>query len=87
MGSGIGDKGVATLVAPGAGAFKSLHELNLDDNQITDAGCAALASALDNGQMPALERLSLSTVLPGNPASPHAQGAVQQALERAIARR
>ena len=41
-------------------------------NQIADAGCATLASALRGGALPALKELSLE----GNPASDEAQGEV-----------
>ena len=49
----------------------SLEILGLDDNQITDEGCAALASALRGGALPALKELGLF----GNPASEEAQEA------------
>jgi len=65
----FGDKGLAALVAPpppatgtppaAAGALKKLRELDLEDTQVNDAGCAALAAALDSGAMPALEKLEL----------------------------
>ena len=65
----FGDKGLAALVAPPppatgtppppAGALKKLRELDLEDTQVNDAGCAALAAALDSGAMPALEKLEL----------------------------
>ena len=51
--------------------------LFLKENQITDAGCATLASALRGGALPALTRLYLNE----NPAaSPQAQATVQAAL-------
>ena len=34
-------------------------ELNLDETQVSDAGCAALAAALDSGALPALDDLTL----------------------------
>ena len=46
--------------------------LHLDYNQITDAGCATLASALRGGALPALKELELDD----NPASDEAKGAV-----------
>ena len=64
----LGDEGLAALVAPpqpagapppAAGGLTKLKELNLNDTQITDAGCAALAAALDSGALPALEELDL----------------------------
>ena len=42
--NGIGDDGVAALVAPGEGVLPSLEELDLEWNQVTDAGCAALVA-------------------------------------------
>ena len=41
-------------------------------NQIADAGCATLASALRGGALPALKQLALQ----GNPTSEEAQNAV-----------
>ena len=59
-----------------ASKFKSLEELWLQFNQITDAGCATLASALRGGALPALKRLDLL----GNPASQQAKATVWAAL-------
>ena len=39
-----------------------LKELHLGDTQVTDAGCAALAAALDRGALPALETLYLDYI-------------------------
>ena len=58
--------------APTTGGLTKLKELNLNDTQITDAGCAALAAALDSGALPALEKLFLW----GIPASAAAKAAV-----------
>jgi hypothetical protein len=64
----FGDEGLAALVAPppppaGAppptGGLAKLKQLSLSETQITDGGCAALASALDSGALPALGRLYL----------------------------
>ena len=52
-----------------AGVLTSLQIIFLEDNQITDEGCAALASALSGGALPALYDLRLG----GNPASKQAQ--------------
>ena len=41
---------------PPAGGLKQLKLLDLSGTQITDAGCATLAAALDSGALPALER-------------------------------
>ena len=68
-------EGVASLVA--RPTLKSLEKLHLHHNQITDAGCATLASALRGGALPALTRLELNK----NPAaSQQAQAKVQAAL-------
>ena len=64
---------MASLVAqPTADALKALVHLDLDRNQITDAGCASLASALRGGALPALEVLELNVT----PASEQARDAV-----------
>ena len=64
---------MASLLAqPTAGALKSLEQLRLGINQITDAGCATLASTLRGGALPALKLLNLDD----NPASQHAKDAV-----------
>ena len=64
----FGDEGLAALVAPpppaGApppttGLLTKLKELSLSITQITDAGCATIASALDSGALPTLEVLYL----------------------------
>jgi hypothetical protein len=85
----FGDEGLAALVAPppppaGAptGVLTKLKELNLDNTQVTDAGCAALAAALDGGALPALERLFLDRI----PASGASKSAVYTALERTASR-
>jgi hypothetical protein len=90
--SPFGDEGLAALVAPpqpaGAsplplptGGLKKLRVLDLDCTQVSDAGCAALAAALDSGALPALEDLSLDDI----PASAAAIDAVREALERSRA--
>ena len=79
----LGDEGLAALVAPpppaGApppttGGLAKLKALYLSRTQITDAGCAALAAALDSGALPALEVLYLY----GIPASAAAKAALQR---------
>ena len=86
----FGDEGIAALVAPpppaGAlppptGGLKKLQTLILDRTQVSDAGCAALAAALDSGALPALEVLKLDDI----PASVAAKEAVDAALARSIA--
>ena len=90
IGSPFGDEGLATLVAPPppAGALspptrgmKKLKTLDLSDTEVSDAGCAALVSALDSGALPALERLKLNHI----PASAAEKEAVQAALARSRA--
>ena len=82
-GNPFGDEGVAALVAPPppAGAppppkevLTKLRGLYLRNTQITDAGCAALASALDSSALPALKELNLDRTL----ASDAAQAAVYE---------
>jgi hypothetical protein len=69
-GNPFGDEGLAALAAPpppppaGAlppptGGLTKLKALGLIKTQITDAGCAILATALDSGALPALKHLML----------------------------
>ena len=83
-GNPLGDEGLAALVAPpspaGAptpttGGLAKLKVLYLYHTQITDAGCATLAAALDSGALPALEHLYLDDI----PASAAANAAVYAA--------
>eukprot|EP00964_Phaeocystis_antarctica_P017122 scaffold9445_cov59-Phaeocystis_antarctica.AAC.5 len=82
----FGDEGLAALAPPppaGApppptGVLTKLKQLWLSQTQITDAGCATLAAALDSGALPALE----TTNLHGSPASAAGQAAVYDALAR-----
>ena len=83
----FGDEGLAALVAPppltGApptttGVLPKLKMLGLDHTQVSDAGCATLAAALDRGALQALNNLSLK----GSPASATATAAVQEALAK-----
>ena len=83
-GNPLGDEGLAALVAPppaaGApppttGGLTKLKELYLWNTQITDAGCATLAAALESGALPALLNLYLS----GIPASAAAKAIVRRA--------
>jgi hypothetical protein len=60
-----------------------LKWLNLCHTQITDAGCAALAAALESGALPAILDLYLSGIL----ASDAAQAAVRAALATSKAAR
>jgi hypothetical protein len=89
-GNPFGDEGLAALVAPpqpaGApppppGGLKKLRRLDLDKTQVSDAGCAALAAALDSGALPALVTLTLDDT----PASAAAIDVVSEALERSRA--
>jgi hypothetical protein len=91
-GNPFGDEGLAALVAPtppaaGAlppptGVLAKLKALDLSNTQVTDAGCAALAAALDSGALPALEVVHMN----GTPASAAAKAAVMEALERTASR-
>ena len=78
MGNPFGDKGLAALVAPplpaGApppptGGLEKLTWIDLCDTQITDAGCAALVTALVNGVLPALKKLYLGDKFPASAAA------------------
>ena len=87
-GNSFGDEGLAALVAPppaAAGApppttrgLAKLKVLSLSYTQITDAGCAALASTLESGALPALKNLFLR----GIPASAAAKVTVQVSVGR-----
>ena len=86
----VGNEGFAALVAPPAptgapptttGGLTKLMALCLWSTQITDAGCATLAAALDSGALPALERLYLSNTS----ASATATDAFFEALARSRA--
>ena len=85
-GNPFGDEGLAALVAPpppaGApptttGGLAKLKVLNLIGTQITDAGCATLAAALDSGALPTLEYLELRGI--------HASAAAKAAVYAALA--
>tara|TARA_B100000795_G_scaffold241109_1_gene203667 strand:- start:19 stop:1080 length:1062 start_codon:yes stop_codon:yes gene_type:complete len=80
----FGDEGLAALVLPSstpasalsppAGVLPKLRWLDLRSTQVSDAGCAVLASALDSGALPALCKLYLA----GIPASADAKTAVRR---------
>ena len=83
----LSDEGLAPLVAPpspaGAqppttGGLAQLKGLWLGDTKITDAGCATLATALDSGALPAIEKLYLN----GIPASAAVKAAVYSRVEK-----
>ena len=67
---------------PPAGGLKKLKWLDLVYTQVTDAGCATLAAALESGALPALEKLHLDYT----PASDAAKAAVSEALARSRCR-
>ena len=73
----------AGALPPPTGVLTKLKQLNLNSTPITDAGCAAFASALDSGALPALEDLRLY----GIPASEASSAAVFEALREALAKR
>jgi hypothetical protein len=88
----FGDEGLAALVAPpppaGApppttGGLAKLKALNLCHTQVTDAGCATLAAALESGELPVLKVQRLW--LYGIPASAAARAAVSEALAKSTA--
>ena len=90
IGNPFGDEGLAALLAPPppagtpplpAGGLKKLKALDLRYTEITDAGCAALAAALDSGALPALVQLDLDHIL----ASAAAKDAVREALAKSRA--
>jgi hypothetical protein len=89
-GNPFGDEGLAALVAPPppagtpplpTGGLKKLVRLHLGYTQVSDAGCAALAAALDSGALPALVTPQLNDI----PASAAAIDIVSAALERSRA--
>ena len=69
MGSPLGDEGIADrrpVVAPpppagapplAAAGLKKLTALDLAYTQVSDVGCAALATALNSGTLPALKKM------------------------------
>jgi hypothetical protein len=57
-----------------------LKLLYFGDTQVTDAGCAALAAALDCGALPALEDLDLARILPASAAAKSAVRAARDGL-------
>ena len=87
----FGDEGLAALVAasplpvgappPPTGVLSKLKMLFLSRTQITDSSCAALASALDSGALPALEHIYLLSTL----ASDQAVAVVECMVEETLA--
>ena len=85
FGNPLGDEGLVALLAPPPLAAapppttgrltNKLKVLNLGYTQVTNAGCATLAAALNSGALPALEHLYLK----GIPASAAAKAAVDEA--------
>ena len=68
----------AGALPPPTGGLTKLKLLNLGDTQVTDAGCAALAAALDSGALPALVTLALADI--------HASAAARDAVSMALAK-
>ena len=94
IGNPLGDEGLAALVAPPppagtpplpTGGLKKLKLLHLDYTQITDAGCAVLAAALDSGVLPALVTLEVDRTPASTTCSAAATGAVCEALAKSRA--
>ena len=90
IGSPFGDEGLGALVAAPSPAgkpqtttevLKKLQVLDFSHTEITDAGCAALASALDSGVLPALDTVDVDDT----PTSAAARAAVTEALVEALA--
>ena len=86
----FGDEGLAALLAPPppagtppTGGLKKLKDLDLEDTQITDAGCAPLVAAINSGALPALQMVDVQ----GISASAAAKKAVGIALARSRATR
>ena len=76
----LGDEGLAALVAPPpttTAVLAKLKLLFLNQTQITDVGCAALAAAFDRGVLPELKTI----LLIGIPASAAARATVDEALK------
>jgi len=83
---GIGDEGVASLVANlGKDDFKGLTQLYLENNLISDVGCAKLIAALKAGALPALEGLFDKD--DADRISEHASEAACAALDAALEKR
>ena len=72
----------AGRASPSTGGLTKLKRLYLSRTQVTDAGCATLATALDSGALPALGHLPMFDI----PASAAFNAAVSQALARSTSR-
>ena len=57
--SPLGDEGIAALISPPTSGLAKLRGLFLNSTQVSDDGCAALASALSGGALPVLMMLKL----------------------------
>ena len=83
-GNPVGDEGLAALVGTPplpTGGLKKLSTLDLSGTQVTDAGCATLIAALDDGTLPALWCVHLDGF--SICASSAAKNAVYEAMRRA----
>ena len=73
----FGDEGLTALLAPlplaGGLSLTKLSQFALEATQISNAGCATIAAALDSGALPALEVLYLR----GIPADAAAKDAIK----------
>jgi len=75
---GIGDDGVSSLVDNlGKNDFKKLEIMYLENNLLTDKGCAKLVAALKAGGLPAIE--ALYRVHPGHPDDPEEEDELSEA--------
>ena len=88
MNDPLGDEGLAALVGTPplpTGGLKKLSTLDLSGTQVTDAGCATLIAALDDGTLPALWCVHLDgfSRVSGFCASSAAKDAVDEAMRRA----
>jgi len=78
----IGDDAVASLLANlGKDEFKALWRIDLDSNEITDAGCGTIVDALDADAMPSLRSFRMAGIRRG------ASSSAVQMLEDAFAKR
>ena len=69
----IGDEGAKALLAAAGGGLATLDSLDVNDNELTEAGVEAFTEAIANGKLPSLENLFIGDrrdVDTGHPAFP-----------------